>query len=96
MKLQLNKRKSSKEKDIVHLIQKINELDKSGNITGLWKIAKNIKKTNTFNGVKELYDDNNIAISTEELKNIITSYIKTEFQTNIDTKRDIFEEINQI
>ena len=38
------KRKVNKEKDILNLIQNISELNKSGNITGIWKIIKNTRK----------------------------------------------------
>ena len=34
------KRKVNKENDIVKLINNINELSESGNITGIWKIIK--------------------------------------------------------
>ena len=92
----INTRKLNKEKDIMRLIQNINELNKSGNINGIWKLIKTIRKNNTFDGIKELYgNNNNFIISTEEVKQIITNYIKTEFHID-DSKHDIFEEIKQI
>ena len=39
-----SKRKAQKEKDITQLIQKINELNKTGNLTGIWEVIKNLRK----------------------------------------------------
>ena len=98
MKLQLKtKRNFNKEKEIVCLINKINSLNKAGNITGFWKIVKTINKNNIFKGIKELYDENNnTIISNEGIKQIINNHIRNEFHINIDNKYDIFKELKQI
>ena len=38
------KRKVNKENDITNLIKNINGLNKTGSITGIWEIIKNIRK----------------------------------------------------
>ena len=41
------------------------------------EINQNLKENNTFEDIKELYDDNNnIIINTEGVTQIITNYIK--------------------
>ena len=54
------------------------------------------KENNTFEGIKELYDNNNFILITEGIKQIIPNHIKTEFHIDDNRNHDIFEEIKQI